>query len=104
YTRQAGLASMDYQFPLWNIFRGWGTNPIFAEQLSGFVFGESVVFPTRKGGGRFLPSAGGGIELKLEAFNRIPISVSTEYHRGFREQDGGMGEVFLRLGLQGLSF
>jgi hypothetical protein len=98
FSKQALQGSVDYRFPIAPIFRGWGTNPAFLEYLHGFVFGEAVWFPN----GRMiksLPAAGGGLQADLTFFNAIPLTASTEYHKGFRESVGGTGELFFQLNL-----
>jgi hypothetical protein len=97
YSKQAALGSLEYRFPIAPIFRGWGTNPAFLDYFHGFVFGETIWFP----GGRkiqTLPAAGGGLQADFTLLNAIPLTASTEYHKGFREQFGGKGEVFFQLG------
>jgi len=103
-TRAAFTGSMDFRFPLWRIFRGWGTNPLFLENLSGFVFGESAYFPNAILGEHFVPSAGAGARLDLTALILVPVSATVEYQKGFREQFDGTGEVVFKLGLTGLPF
>ncbi len=98
YSKQALEGSLDYRFPIAPIFRGWGTNPAFLEYLHGFVFGEAVWFPSGRKV-KSLPSAGGGLQADLTLFNLIPLTASTEYHKGFREDVGGTGEVFFQLNL-----
>lgn len=96
YSRDAAVGSLDYRFPIWPIFRGLGTNPLYFNQLHGFVFGEDTFFPsaTRV---KSLPSAGGGLQLDVTAFESIPFTASTEYHKGFRGDFGGKGEVFFQI-------
>jgi hypothetical protein len=98
YSKQALEGSVDYRFPIAPIFRGWGTNPAFLEYLHGFVFGEAVWFPN---GHRIksLPAAGGGLQADVTLLNAIPLTASTEYHKGFREDAGGTGELFFQINL-----
>jgi Tol biopolymer transport system component len=98
YSKQAAVGSIDYRFPIAPVFRGWGTNPAFLEYIHGFVFGESAWFPNGRKV-KALPSAGGGLQADLTIFNAIPLTASTEYHKGFREDFGGTGEVFFQLNL-----
>ncbi|CAK9249670.1 unnamed protein product [Sphagnum jensenii] len=96
YSRDAGVGSLDYRFPILPIFRGLGTDPLYFNQLHGFVFGEDTYFPSGRRV-KSLPSAGGGLQLDMNAFNSIPFTASTEYHKGFRQDFGGKGEVFFQL-------
>lgn len=96
YAKDAAVASVDYRFPVWPIFRGLGTNPAYFSQLHGFVFGEDTYFPS----GHLiksLPSAGGGLQLDMTVLNTIPFTASTEYHKGFRQDFGGKAEVFFQI-------
>jgi hypothetical protein len=93
-SRAAAIGSLDFRFPLFRLFSGWGTNPVFFENLSGFTFAETALFPKNGGGTVALPSAGGGAILAMDAFIQFPLNVSVEYHHGFRAVDGGTGEVF----------
>jgi hypothetical protein len=96
YSRRAGVASLDYRFPLAQIYRGWGTNPFFLNNLNGFVFGESAYFPMS---GLTLPSTGGGVNAVLNLFYGIPLTLTTEYDYGFRQDEGGAGELIFQFGI-----
>ncbi|OFZ17781.1 MAG: hypothetical protein A2X94_04235 [Bdellovibrionales bacterium GWB1_55_8] len=104
FSRMAGVIAQDLVFPVSQIFRGWGTNPVFLEQLSGFVFTEAAYFPGSEFGVTTLPSAGTGLRLSSEVLLRVPLNVSLEYHRGFRKEFGGKSEVLVTLGLGALPF
>jgi Tol biopolymer transport system component len=99
YTHAAVVASADLNFPIWRVFAGPGTDPIFLQNLYGFVFGETTYFPAKDINIRTLPSSGGGVHLGVDITQNVPIDLSVQYHRGFRVQDGGTGEVFFQLGL-----
>jgi hypothetical protein len=96
YSRRAGVASLDYRFPLAQVYRGWGTNPAYLDNLSGFVFGETAFFPIS---GTTLPSTGGGVNANLNFFYSLPITLTGEYDYGFRKNDGGAGELIFQLGV-----
>ncbi len=104
YARQALLGSVDVDFPVFRVFRGWGTNPLFLDQFHGFVFGESSYLPFHENGSLFLPSAGAGLKVDLDVLVRVPLEISVEYHKGFEESLGGKGETFVQLGLGALGF
>ena len=110
YTKAAVISALDLRFPIADVFRGWGTNPLFLDQIYGFVFGEATylpygaeIFPSFAEP-KVLPSTGGGIHFNLEAFIDIPIALSVEYHYGFRAEAGGAGELFTSLAYTGLVF
>ena len=103
-AREAAVGALDYRFPIARIFRGWGTNPAFLENLEGFVFGESVYIPFGRLGTKTLSSAGGGLKLTATVLSRVPLDLSLQYHRGFRENLGGRGEVFAAVNLGVLPF
>jgi hypothetical protein len=91
-TRQSVFAGMESRFPIWRIFRGWGTRPLFLKNLYGFGFAEAAYL------GDFwnelLPGVGGGLHLSTDWFYYLPITFSAEYHRGLQEKFGGQGEFF----------
>ena len=103
YARAAALASLDARFPLLRVFRGWGTNPVFLDDVYGFVFGETAYIPDGVLGIKTLPSTGAGLRVTTELLLRIPLILSLEYHRGFETALGGQGELFFQLGLGALS-
>ena len=110
YVKAAAVSALDLRFPISEVFRGWGTNPFYLQQISGFVFGEATVFPygpdffVSSNEPKVLPSAGGGLIANLEAFIDVPISLSAEYHYGFRTIVGGAGELFGTLAYTGFAF
>ncbi len=104
FVRQAAVGSLDLRFPLARIFRGWGTNPAFLDNLSGFLFGESSWFPFQELGTSFLTSAGGGLKLGSTVFHRVPLDISVQYNYGFNLSLGGGSEVFAAINLGALPF
>ncbi len=104
FVRQAATGALDLRFPLARIFRGWGTNPAFLDNLSGFVFGESTWFPFQELGTSFLSSAGGGLKLGSTLFHRVPLDISVQYQYGFNLSLGGGSEVFATVNLGALPF
>jgi Tol biopolymer transport system component len=110
YVKAAEISALDLRFPIGNIFRGWGTNPFYLDQIYGFVFGEATYLPygpeifTSSPEPKILPSTGGGINFSLEAFIDVPITVAIEYHYGFRPEAGGAGELFTSIQYTGITF
>lgn len=104
-SRSVGLASLDLRTPLVRLFHGWGTNPVFLNNLYGVVFGETARFyGSANSPERTLTSLGGGLRLTSTFFIRVPLVWAVEYHRGLQDRAGGRGEVFLSLSVPGLSF
>lgn len=101
--RLTGVTSVDLWFPIARIFRGWGTNPIFAENLYGFAFGEGGYLNTGHSD-YILPSAGAGVRLAVDLFYVIPVLFSLEYHHGFRSDLGGSPDIFFQISTGSLSF
>ncbi len=99
-ARAAAMFSLDLRFPLSPMFRGLGTLPVFLEQLWGFGFAETAYLPGARSV-RTLPSAGGGLVLTTNLFYNLPVSISLEYHQGFRTAFAGVGELFLAVGYSG---
>jgi Tol biopolymer transport system component len=102
YVKAAEVSALDLRFPITDIFRGWGTNPIYLDQIYGFVFGESTYLPFNHT--KMLPSAGGGLVANLQVFLQIPVAVTAQFHQGFRTSAGGAGEFFGTAEYTGLQF
>jgi hypothetical protein len=95
-VRAAGIAGLDYRFPIARVFRGAGTNPVFLENLYGFVFGEVTFLPGSLLEDKAIPSAGGGLKLDTDLIN-LPITLSLEYQRGFRTDLGVHDQLLLQI-------
>ncbi len=93
YSRSVAVGALDLRFPIFRIFRGIGTYPIFFDNLYGFVFTEATWFPSATGAVRTLPSAGGGLRLSTELPFSIPVTGTLEYHHGLREVAGGKADL-----------
>jgi len=96
-TTRAATGSLDLRFPLSQIFRGWGTNPLFFDQLSMNVFGETTYLPRARTELNWLPAAGAGLRLSTEVLLRLPLTFGVDYHRGFNEDARGKGEFFFSI-------
>ncbi len=96
-TTRAATGSMDLRFPLSQIFRGLGTNPLFFDQLSMNVFGETTFLPRARSELNWLPAAGAGLRLSTEVLLRLPLTFGVDYHRGFNEDALGKGEFFFSI-------
>src|SRR6185437_7638278 len=95
YVKAAEISSLDLRFPIAQIFRGLGTNPVFLDRIYGFGFVEATYLPFSEDGPPVLPAVGGGVVSNLELFVGLPVTASVEYHYGFRPEAGGGGQVFL---------
>ena len=95
YTRSAGLAALDYHFPIAKAFGGISdTTPVFLKQVHGFVFGETLYLTS----GNFLPSFGGGVTLDTQMLIQLPISIHLEFQNGTRKDFRGGSLLFLSIG------
>jgi hypothetical protein len=94
-AKAAFVTALDFTFPLARIFRGWGTNPFFLDNLYGFTFLETSYLssPTAH---YFLPSFGGGVRLSTEAFT-MPLTFSFEYHQGLNPDFNGAQDLFFQI-------
>jgi Tol biopolymer transport system component len=103
YSRSVAVGSLDFKFPLLRIFRGWGTNPIFLDNLYALTFAEAAYFPGTASN-LVLPSTGAGLRLTTEVFLHIPLNLGVEYHQGFKTTYGGTGDLFATIQLGSVSF
>jgi len=104
YTRAATQYAMDLDFPIYRIFDGLGTDPVYLNYLYGFVFGEATYFPAGDILPSVLPSAGGGVRLTTQLLNYVPVTFSVEYANGFQQSAGGGGQVFFQALAQAIAF
>lgn len=104
YVRSAQIGAFDLRFPLFRIFRGFGTNPLFFENLYGVGFYESAYLPKKEYASAMLNSTGGGMRLETSLLNLVPVVMSLEYHYGFKRDQGGIGELFFAMNLGQFSF
>ncbi|MEO5969170.1 MAG: hypothetical protein ABIQ95_04520 [Bdellovibrionia bacterium] len=94
-AKAAFVTALDLTFPIARIFRGWGTNPFFLNNLYGFTFVESS-FISNLVATSTLPSFGGGLRLTAEAFT-IPLAFSWEYHQGLNSDFRGSRDLFFQI-------
>jgi hypothetical protein len=90
---EAVTLGMDLKFPVAEIFRAWGTNPISFDQLSMQLFAEDTYRPSALPRYQHFASAGAGLRLGVNALLYIPLTLGLDYHYGFNETYGS-GEVF----------
>lgn len=94
YSDEAITLSTDLKFPLAQVFRGWGTNPIFLNQISMQIFAEDTYRPNAAPRFQHLPSAGAGLRFGVDALLFIPLTLGVDYHYGFNKDAYGQGELF----------
>lgn len=94
-TREVVTLSADLRIPLAQIFRGWGTNPLFFEQLSLQLFAEDTYRLNSLSIARHLPSAGVGFRLGLNALLYLPLTLGADFQHGFNKDAYGQDEIFL---------
>ena len=99
-TRLAGISSLDYDFPLLRLFRGWDVHPIFFENFYGNAFFENTFLPDIP---ILLPAVGTGAFLKSTLFYQLPLTVSLEYHHGLQRSFQGQGELIFSIAFGGIS-
>ncbi|MGZ3710053.1 MAG: hypothetical protein ACXVBC_14120, partial [Bdellovibrionota bacterium] len=86
-------ASVDFRFPLFQIFRGYQVLPLFLQQFYGSVFGEATIFPYGEYG-TVIASAGVSLKLSLDFLIRIPVVLAVDYQQGFMGAQGGAADIF----------
>ncbi len=92
--KAAGVASLDYHFPINRSFFGFGTLPAFINQLHGFVFGELTYLPSISIAPVTLPAFGGGLFLDTTLLIRVPVRFTLQYQDGLNKDYGGDSLVF----------
>jgi hypothetical protein len=96
--KNAGIAALDFHFPLSRFFFGLSdTTPVFFKQSHGFVFAESVLFPQSEGATKILPSLGLGLSIDTQLFLHLPLRFNLEYQEGLRKDFGGSSLLFLSI-------
>jgi len=91
------LLNAEYRFPLWDIFRGVGTFPVWASRLTGAVFADmGAAFSGGMDNG--VPKVGVGAELRLQTtlLYRFAASFRLGYACGLMAE--GEHQVYFILG------
>lgn len=100
-SRKFVTGALDLNFPVAQIFRGWGTNPVFFDQLTMNLFGELTYAPDYIPEARKLGSVGAGLRLSSDWLLHIPLTFAVDYHHGFNELVGTGGEAFFSVNFTG---
>ena len=104
YAKAVAVASLDYRFPIAQVFRGLGVWPAYLQNLYGIAFVEDSYFPDQEPGAAMLPSVGGGLRANTTAFIQVPLILSLEWHQGLQANAGGVGELLFQVGLGAIAF
>ncbi len=102
FAPAGAVASIDFRFPIVQIFEGLGTNLLFLNQFYGFTFAElgSLFYSNST---TLLPSVGGGLRMTTELFF-FPVTFSAEYHAGLQKSLHGTDDLFFQVILNALTF
>ncbi len=98
--------SLEYRFPIWYIYNGSGTEPVFARRLHGAVFWDTV---TTEGAyydsdlkalrrtklGSFFSGYGFETRWDFTMFHQVPFTLKLGYHYGASTKAYGGGSLFL---------
>ena len=96
--RKAGLASLEYRFPLENVEQGWSNMPFFLRKIHGAVFAEAGnAWDNSFHGGELKRSAGAELRFDTNIFYYLPITFRVVVARGF--DDHGESQFYLSLWL-----
>ncbi len=99
--RKAGLASLEYRFPVKDIELGWSSTPVFLRRVHGAVFAEAGnawdnAFRSRE----FKRSAGAEVRLDTNLTYYLPITFRIVFAHGF--DDKGESQVYVSLWMPSL--
>jgi Tol biopolymer transport system component len=99
--RKAGLASLEYRFPIKDIELGWSSTPVFLRRVHGAVFAEAGnawdnAFRSRE----FKRSAGAEVRLDTNVVYNVPVTFRIVFAHGF--DDKGESRVYVSLSLPSL--
>ncbi|MCK9420546.1 MAG: BamA/TamA family outer membrane protein [Nitrospirae bacterium] len=99
--RKAGLASLEYRFPIKDIELGWSSTPVFLRRVHGAVFAEAGnawndAFRSRE----FKRSAGAEVRLDTNLTYYLPITFRIVFAYGF--DDKGESQVYVSLWMPAL--
>ncbi len=95
--RKAGLASLEYRFPLDNIERGGGQTPFFLRRLHGAVFAEAGnAWDGEYRSSELKRAVGAELRLDMSVAYNLPVTLRLVLAKGLDEK----GES--RAGLSGL--
>jgi Tol biopolymer transport system component len=101
-TREAVTIAADLRFPIAQIFRGWGTNPLFLNQLWMQLFVEDTYLRHASPRFQHFASAGAGLRLNTELLLALPLTLNLDYHYGFNKNAGSQEDLFFSLTLSSI--
>ena len=104
-TKEAYLAALDTRIPILRLFRGFGTNPLFLQNLYAVGFVESGLISQGSFSNMLsLPSVGAGMHLDSTVFIQLPLVCFLELHRGLKKSWGGGSELQFGISINGALF
>jgi outer membrane protein assembly factor BamA len=88
--QRAGLASLEYRFPLVNIERGGGQTPFFARRLHGAVFAEAGnAWDGEYHSSEAKRAVGAELRLDLSIAYHLPVTLRLVVAKGLDEKGEG---------------
>jgi Tol biopolymer transport system component len=94
--RKAGLASIEYRFPITDIQQGWSSTPVFLRRVHGAVFGEAGnAWEDGLRSRDFKRSAGAEIRLEADLSYQLPVTFRIVYAYGF--DDKGVSRTYFSI-------
>jgi Tol biopolymer transport system component len=99
--RKAGLATLEYRFPIKDIELGWSSTPLFLRRAHGAVFAEAGnAWDDAFRSSDFKRSAGAEFRLDTDLAYYLPITFRIVFAHGF--DDRGESRVYLSLSMPAL--
>lgn len=99
-TRRVGILQSEYRVPLAQVFHGFGTWPIFLQNLGAYGFYDAAKIQLRSGSySQLIDSTGGGLILNTELAYAVPVQINIEFAHGFKQYLNGQNSITLNFGL-----
>jgi outer membrane protein assembly factor BamA len=99
--RKAGLAGLEYRFPIWDIELGLSSTPVFLRRIHGAVFAEAGnAWDGSYRSSDLKRSAGAELRLDTNLSYFLPITFRIVFAHGFDEE--GESDVYLSLWMPAL--
>jgi len=99
-TQRVALLQAEYRVPLSQIFRGFGTFPLFIRNLGLFGFYDGATMEEDDGKfSRVYSGVGGGLLLNSAVGYAFPLQVRLEYARGLNKNQNGQDVFSLQINL-----
>jgi hypothetical protein len=99
--RKAGLASLEFRFPIKDIELGWSSTPIFLRRIHGAIFAEAGnAWNSAFRSSEFKRAAGAEVRLDTNLTYYVPITFRFVFAYGF--DDKGESQVYVSLWMPSL--